>query len=233
MSDQPEPTKPTRREQAIGHAADLLREGGPASLTSVAVAERLGVTQSAVYRHVRNMDELSTLAAEVVVAELNQTLHDILFDPDMDWEAIDDVSRLCRDLMQSMVRNQRSFEVIARWRFVDGPLGAGIRNVIHEGRDLIALLLETRWRIEFGHEAALGINDAAGLRAHAQAIHDDGHAVAHLAYSPTLAPLDLDDAAMILQNRILGGWSAFVIDMNARVGLPFPQIDLALDIVAD
>ena len=76
-------------------------------------------------------------------------------------------------------------------------------------------------------------NDMASLHAHARAIHDDGHAVAHLAYGPTLAPLDLDDAAMILQNRILGGWSAFVIDMNARVGLPFPQIDLALGIVAD
>ncbi len=224
---------PTRREQAVAHAADLLREGGPRALTSVAVAERMGVTQSAVYRHVRNMDELSALAAEAVVSDLNRSLHDIILDPNMDWEAIDDVSRLCRDLIQSVVRNQRSYEVIARWRFVDGALGAGIRKVIDEGCDLIASLLETRWRIEFGHDVPLTENDMASLHAHARAIHDDGHAVAHLAYGPTLAPLDLDDAAMILQNRILGGWSAFVIDMNARVGLPFPQIDLALGIVAD
>lgn len=224
---------PTRREQAVAHAADLLREGGPRALTSVAVAERMGVTQSAVYRHVRNMDELSALAAEAVVSDLNRSLHDIILDPNMDWEAIDDVSRLCRDLIQSVVRNQRSYEVIARWRFVDGALGAGIRKVIDEGCDLIASLLETRWRIEFGHDVPLTENDMASLHAHARAIHDDGHAVAHLAYGPTLAPLDLDDAAMILQNRILGGWSAFVIDMNARAGLPFPQIDLALGIVAD
>ncbi len=224
---------PTRREQAVAHAADLLREGGPRALTSVAVAQRLGVTQSAVYRHVRNMDELSALAAEEVVSDLNRSLHDIILDPKMDWEAIDDVSRLCRDLIQSAVRNKRSFEVIARWRFVDGALGAGIRKVIDEGCDLIASLLEARWRIEFGQDVPLTEHDKASLHAHARAIHDDSHAVAHLAYGPTLAPLDLDDAAMILQNRILGGWSTFVIDMNARVGLPFPQIDLAIGIVAD
>lgn len=227
------PSTTTRREQAVAHAADLLREGGPRALTSVAVAERLGVTQSAVYRHVRNMDELSALAAEAVVSELNRSLHDILFDPNVDWEDLGDVGRLCRDLVDAVIRNQRSFEVIARWRFVDGALGAGIRKVIDEGCDLIASLLEARWRIEFGHDTPLAEHDMASLHAHARAIHDDGHAVAHLAYSPTWAPLDLDDAAMILQNRILGGWSAFVIDMNARVGLPFPQIDLALGIVAD
>jgi AcrR family transcriptional regulator len=217
----------TRREQAVAYAADLLREGGPRALTSVAVAERMGVTQSAVYRHVRNMDELSALAAETVVSELNRSLHDIILDPNIDWEDLGDVSRLCRDLVDAVVRNQRSFEVIARWRFVDGALGAGIRKVIDEGCDMIASLLEARWRIEFGHEAPLGEQDMASLRAHARAIHDDSHAVAHLAYSPTLTPLDLDDVATILQHRVIAGWASFVIDMNARVGLPFPQIDLS------
>ena len=46
----------------------------------------MGVTQSAVYRHVRTMDELSSLAAGIVVAEVNQSLRDALFDPDLDWE---------------------------------------------------------------------------------------------------------------------------------------------------
>jgi AcrR family transcriptional regulator len=221
----------TRRDEAIAHAADLLREGGPLALTSVAVAERMGVTQSAVYRHVRNMDELSTLAAEVVVGELNQALSDTLFDADMDWEEIDDVGRLCRQLIEVVVRNQRSFEVVARWRFIDGPLGAGIRAVLDDGRDLVAALLESRWRIEFGHEVPLGTHDSDALHAHAQAIHDDGHAVARLAYSPSREPLDLDDIATILQHRIIGGWTAFVIDMNARVGLPFPKIDLETGVV--
>ena len=223
---------PTRREQTISHAADLLREGGPRALTSVAVAERLGVTQSAVYRHVRNMDELSALAAEAVVSELNQSLHDIVFDPSVNWEELSDVGRLCRDIIDAVIRNQRSFEVVARWRFVDGALGAGIRKVIDESCELVAVLLEARWRIEFGHEAPLAEQDIASLQAHARAMLDDSHAVGHLAYSPSLAPLDLDDVAMILQHRVIAGWASFVIDMNTRVGLPFPQIDLGQTAIA-
>ncbi len=180
--------KPTRRDQAIANAADLLREGGPTALTSVAVAERMGVTQSAVYRHVRNMDELAELAAESVVAELTRSLRDILVDPDTDWEDLGDIGRLCRDLVDSMIRNQRSFEVIANWRFVDGALGTGIRKVIGETCDLVALLLEARWRIEFGGEEPLTERDMAALRAHARAIHDDAHAVAHCASSPPPPP---------------------------------------------
>jgi AcrR family transcriptional regulator len=224
---EPAPTpKVPRRDQAIAHAADLLREGGPLALTSVAVAKRMGITQSAVYRHVRNMNELSALAAERVVTELNQSLHDLMFDPSMDWEAIDDVGRLCRDLIDQVVRNQRSFEVVARWRFVDGELGTGIRKVIDEGCDLIAALLEARWRIEFGYEAPLDEHAVAAVGAHARVIHDDGHAVARLACSPSLAPLDHADVAVIMKHRLVAGWASFVIDMNERVGLPFPHIAL-------
>ena len=141
MSEPKPGTLLSRRDQAIAHAADLLRKGGPAALTSVAVAERMGVTQPAVYRHVRNMEELSALAAEAVVADLNRSLRELMFDPNMDWEEIDDVSRLCRDLIDQALRNQQSFEVVARWRFVDGRLGTGIRRVIEEGCGLIAVLL--------------------------------------------------------------------------------------------
>ena len=230
----PEPgPSPSRRDQAIAHAADLLREGGPAALTSVAVAERMGVTQSAVYRHVRNMDELSALAAEVVVTDLNRSLHDLMFDPNMDWDEIDDVSQLCRNLIDQAVRNRQSFEVVARWRFVDGRLGTGIRRVIDEGCELIADLLEARWRIEFGYEAPLDEHEQAAVVAHARAIHDDWHAVTGLAYSPSLAPLELADVAVIMRHRLVAGWASFVIDMNERVGLSFPQIDLDQGIVAD
>jgi AcrR family transcriptional regulator len=231
MSDELLKSTQSRRDEAIAHAADLLREGGPLALTSVAVAERMGVTQSAVYRHVRNVDELSTLAAEAVVEELNQSLHSILFDPNMDWEAMDDVSRLCRALVEQMVLHRRSFDIVSRWRFVDGALGIGIRKNIAESQDLIAALLEMRWRVEFGHEPPLVGQEQAAVRSHACALHDDGHAVARLAASP--APLAVADVAVILQHRIIAGWASFVIDMNERVGLPFPQIDLEQGIVPD
>ena len=224
---------PTRREQATTHAADLLRQGGPQALTSVAVAERMGVTQSAVYRHVRNMDELSALAAEMVVSELNRSLYDILLDPNIDWENLDDVGRLCRDLVHAMIRNRRSFELVARWRFDDGALGAGIRTMMDQGCDLIGFLLESRWRTEFGHDQPLSEGDRAALTAHARALHDDSHTVANLANSPSRAPLELDDVTTILQHRVIAGWAAFVIDMNVRVGLPYPKIDLGQRLLAD
>ncbi len=55
-------------------------------------------------------------------------------------------------------------------------------------------------------------------------MHDDSHAVGRLVRSPD-SGLTRDAQADILKYRILGGWSAFVIDMNERVGLPFPDID--------
>ena len=226
--------EPTRRKQLIGHAADLLREGGPRALTSVAVAERMGITQSAVYRHVRNMEELSTLAAEVVVAELHRALHSTLFDPDVDWGNVDGIGRVCRTLVDGAVANQRSFEVVSRWRFVDGPLGAEIDKLIDESVHLVAALLELRWRTAFGHQGNLGRRDQAALRAHARAIYDDGSDVVRLAFgpgsdaaSPSSPTLDVDDVATILRHRLVGGWTAFAVDMNDRVGLPFPKIDLS------
>jgi AcrR family transcriptional regulator len=222
-----------RRDQAVGHAADLLREGGPNALTSIAVAERMGVSQSAVYRHISNMDELSASAAAAVVDELNTSLQDVLFDPNIDWEDVSDIGRLCRDLIDKTIRNPQSIEVAVRWRFIDGALGAGIRKVLDEGTDLIATLLETRWRIEFGYAAPLGESETAALRLHAEALHDDIRAVARLASAPSAAPAEPDDVAGIMRNRLIAGWAAFVIDMNARVGLAFPQIDLTPPALTD
>lgn len=216
----------SRRDEAVEHAADLLREGGPDALTSVAVAARLGLTQSAVYRHIRDMDELSALAAEVVVAELVASLHDILLDPTIDWERLDDIDRLCGVLVASMVANSRSFTVVDRWRFVDGPLGIGIRRVIQDGIELIGSVLEMRWRAEFGGDGAvIGSVGRTAIEAHAVALHDDGHAIARLVREPN-SRLGPAAVAQVLRNRMIAGWSAFVIDMNDLHGLAFPAIVL-------
>lgn len=232
MSTASRSPKPKRRDQAIQHAAELLRDGGPSALTSVVVAERMGITQSAVYRHIRNMDELSALAADVLIDELNAVLELALLDPSLDWEHIDDVDRLCRVLVDVMVANGRSFAVVDQWRFVGGHLGAGIQRIVIRGRDLVAAILESRWRIEFGYQPALSATERTTVFRHALAVHDDGHAVARLARSLP-DDLDLDAIAAIFKYRILAGWASFAIDMNGRVGLPFPRIDLDQGIVVD
>ncbi|SRR6056297_648909 len=91
-------------------------------------------------------------------------------------------------LIEYVVGNRQSVEIVARWRFVEGALGTGIRGV---------------------------------------------HAVARLASSPSLGTLDLADVAVIMQHRIVAGWASFAIDMNDRVGLPFPEIDLQQGIVSN
>ncbi len=207
----------SRREQLISHAADLLREGGPRALTSVAVAERMGVTQPAVYRHVRDMEELSALAADVVVADLNATARRLLLDSTIDWTDPGHVGAVCRDLVEQAVRNQGLFDMIARFRYSDGALGDGIRNVINADSMLIELLLETRWRDETGHTARLDARQRAALSAHAMAIHDDAHTVARLAYARSSKALRQHDVADILQQRAHAGWLAFSQDMTARV----------------
>jgi hypothetical protein len=35
-----------------------------------------------------------------------------------------------------------------------------------------------------------------------------------------------DDLGDVLRYRLIAGWASFVIDMNDRVGLPFPTIEL-------
>jgi AcrR family transcriptional regulator len=229
-SDDPQPEL-SRRDQAIHHAAELLREGGPSALTSVAVAGRMGITQSAIYRHVTDMTELSALAAELVVSDVLTALDDMVQDPDMDWDHVDSVGQMCRSLVDSVDDNSRAFAVVDQWRFVDGPLGAGIRKLVAEGSDLIGSLLESRWREEFGGEefgdtVKLSAKGRSTIAVHARAIHEDGQAVTRLVRADD-CPFTHEELANILRYRILAGWAAFVIDMNDLFELPFPVIDLA------
>ena len=69
----------------IAQATVLLRESGPSAVTSVNVAARLGVTQSAIYRHIRDMDELNDLASYAVVNELNSVMMAALSAPETTW----------------------------------------------------------------------------------------------------------------------------------------------------
>jgi AcrR family transcriptional regulator len=214
-----------RHSEAVQCAADLLREFGPTGLTSAAVGERMGITQSAVYRHVDSMEDLARLASEVVISDLNATLRGLLLSPERNWSQIDDLGVLARALVEPMLVEHRSFHLVDRWRFEKGSLGAGIRGVIAEGVDLVAFVLESQWRREFGYAGALDARARSAQRAHAAAIYDDGLAVARLARDPARA-VRVEDVAYVLRCRLLSGWSSYVIGMNARVGLPFPAIDL-------
>lgn len=216
-----------RRAQAIAQAADLLRHGGPAALTSVAVAERMGVSQSAIYRHIKNIDELATLASKVVVDDLISVLRSILLAPDIEWREDGAMIRMCRSLIDSMIDQAQTFATIDHWQNVDGDLGVGIRNAIESGSGLVAIVLETQYRQVVRHHTAFPTAERAAHDAHARVLFADGFAVARLARSDS--GIDRDALADVLRYRIVAGWVTYLLDMNHRLGLKAPRFKFRYD----
>lgn len=70
MTDAAIPSAPDRREELVDHALALIRESGLAGLTVRRLAERVGFTEGALYRHYRSKSEL--MAA--VVATMGERL---------------------------------------------------------------------------------------------------------------------------------------------------------------
>ncbi len=201
----------------------ILHEDGPAALTSVNVAARIGVTQSAIYRHITDMEELIGIASGIVVSELTAVLNSLLLGPDVDLDELEGIAALSKKVVATMDVERQAFEVIDRWRFADGVLGDGIRLALASSRDLIVFVFESEWRKEYGYADPLRADHAAVQRAHAQIIVDDVVAVSRLVREGMRA----DDVARLLQLRIVTSWTAYVVDMQTRLGRPLPNIEVA------
>lgn len=63
-SSRGEESVPDRREEMLGHALEIVREGGLASLTMRKVADRIGFTETAAYRYFPNKSALLLGLAE-------------------------------------------------------------------------------------------------------------------------------------------------------------------------
>jgi AcrR family transcriptional regulator len=208
-----------RRQDVIDAAVALVREGGPDALTTVAVAARLGVTQSAIYRHVRNRDELATLASRQIVAEMQEKMSGVLDNPDLSWASDGDTRIFCDGMVALMTAEAKTFEVIDRWRYADGALGTGIREMLDQSRAGTAALLEAMWRVEYGYEQALAPPARAALDVYADLVVNDVINVARLVRESNF-PGGVDAIARILELRLIGGYQAFMSDVNRRLGLP-------------
>jgi len=213
-----------RRQDVIDVAVSLLRESGPAVLTSSNVATRLGVTQPAIYRHIRDMDELTTLASEAVVAELTVAMMEALAAPETRWGDGTHLTQFGRRISELIATRMPSFEVLDRWRFDDGELGAGIRVLLALGRDAIAGVLEEQWRRNFEYGEPFDDATQRAQLAHAQLIEDDVIIVSRIIREST-DPEPAGGAARLIGLRIFGGWYAYNHDMTRRCGLPTPTLD--------
>ncbi len=208
-----------RRQDVIDAAVALLREGGPDALTTVAVASRLGVTQSAIYRHVDNVEELTTVASRQVVSSMQDGMRTAIVGSNMKWGPSGVTRQFCDILVSLMAADETSFEIVDRWRYADGALGAGIRDLLSEGNVFIAGIIESEWRRLYGHTKALTPTLRTLQSTYADLIQNDVISVARLVRQGDY-PGGHTAIARILELRILGGYAAYTSDMNTRLGLP-------------
>lgn len=206
----------------ITEATSLLREAGPSALTSVNVASRLGVTQSAIYRHIRDMDELTTLASHAVVSELTSVMFGAVAAPETTWGDGTHVTHFAERLVGVMAEHESAFAVIDRWRYLDGELGGGIRTLLDTGAQLVAKELEAAWRSNFDYDAPFNAATRAAQFAHAQLIIDDVVASARNLGAATSS--QRRKATRMLSLRMFAGWCAYVQEMNHRLGVPVPLL---------
>jgi AcrR family transcriptional regulator len=71
---------PLTRERVVAEALTIIAAQGVAALTMRTLAARLGVVPGALYRHVRNKEQLQDLVLDGVLAEVDCTL-----DPSLPW----------------------------------------------------------------------------------------------------------------------------------------------------
>lgn len=211
-----------RRDEVIEAATALLRESGPAALTSVNVAARLGITQPAIYRHVRDMDELTTIASRAVVGELASVMIAAIAAPETTWGDGTHLEHFATRVVSLMSEHESAFLTIDRWHHDDGELGEGIRQLLAVGTQRVAGELEAHWRIDFEYDAPFDDATIAAQLAHASLAIDDVIAVARDVQGAGPAGRRL--VARTLGLRLFAGWCGYVLEMNTRTGLPIPAL---------
>ena len=204
----------TQRDRAIKAAADIARHDGIGAITSVAVGQRLGVTQSAIYRHIRDVDELRALAVHQLVSEVDEELASIVREVGIHWQATGEFGSFVSRLVDALSRHGAALCMIDRWRYDDSELGEGIRARLLRGRDGIAALLESEWNRARGRPDPLTPAQKAMTRAHAQLVQDDILGVARIGRAGRF-PGGRHGLVRVLQSRSIAAWTAYSSCMQA------------------
>lgn len=206
----------------IEAATALLRESGPSALTSVNVAARLGVTQSAIYRHVRDMDELTTIASHTVVSDLTAVMAAAVAAPETTWGDGTHLEHFAKRVVRLIGEHESAMRTIDRWQHVEGELGDGIRAMLDGGAQLIAGELESHWRVDFEYDVPFDDSTRVAQLVHARLVIDDVITIARSV--PGAGPLQRQMVARTLGLRLFAGWCGYVLEMNTRTNLPIPAL---------
>jgi AcrR family transcriptional regulator len=214
----------SRRADVIAAAVTILRDAGPRELTSVNVAAALGISQPAIYRHIRDMDELTAAASAIVIDELMQLVAAAAEGPDEDWGDGTRIVELSRRIARIIESQGHGFEIMDRYRHDPDELGEGIRNVIGSACRLIATILEDQWRRDLDYHEPFDDATVRTQLIHAHLIADDILTFARIA-ATTSPALPATTIERMLNLRVYGGWCAYAVDMARRCGLPLPPFD--------
>lgn len=159
-----------RRTALIDAAVELAREGGSAAITMGAVAERAGLSRSAVYEYFRSSADL---AADVILDELALWAHRLAEavaeaqEPSAQIEAwvraaldyvADGRHALARALSDVSLPSDRRGEVNAMHRLLVEPLVAPLKSLHNDDAERLAMFVHgiveaTTRRIERGLDA--------------------------------------------------------------------------------
>jgi AcrR family transcriptional regulator len=213
-----------RRDDVIEAATAILRESGPDALTSVNVARRMGVTQPAIYRHVRDMEELTTIASQAVVDEVFALVGVAAAAPESEWSEGTYIAEFAVRIARLFTESRRGFEIIDRWRHDPSPLGTGIRATLRTAADMIAAMLEDQWRTDLDHHEPFGSDALLAQAGHARLMTDDVVSVARIA-TASVPAMSADEASRLLSLRVFSGWSAYALHMAALCHLATPELD--------
>jgi AcrR family transcriptional regulator len=211
-----------RRDDVIATATALLRESGPDALTSVNIAQRLGVTQSAIYRHVQDMDEVTMIASRNIIDELSAVVIAAVASPEPAWVEGTHIANIAMRIIELIGDHEQAVVAIGRWRHGDDALGDGIRMILDVGASHIAAEYEAAWRLDFDSDTPFDQAASAVQRAYAGLVIDD--VIAVVASLSAAGPEERQMVERTLGLRLFAGWCAYVLDVNTRMGVPIPAL---------
>jgi AcrR family transcriptional regulator len=211
-----------RRDDVIAAATALLRESGPDALTSVDIAQRLGLTQSAIYRHVQDMDEVTMIASRNIIDELSAVVIAAVASPEPAWIEGTHIANIATRIIELIGDHEQAVAAIGRWRHGDDELGEGIRVILDIGTSRVATEYEAAWRHDFGSDTPFDGAASAMQRAHAGLVIDD--VIAVVQSLGAAGPEHRQLVERMLGLRLFAGWCAYVMDLNTRMGVPIPAL---------
>jgi AcrR family transcriptional regulator len=130
-----------RQDQIAGTALDIVRNDGIRALNVAAVAEKVGIVPSAVYRHFKNKSQIVDAVLQLIQTRLNQNYHEVI---QLDLEPIEKLNLILSKHVKLISSNNAIPRIIFSEEVIGGMpekqqlLYGIIRDVISNVASIVA-----------------------------------------------------------------------------------------------